>query len=154
MCRIIACIQHNVKLTTMYFDHQAAACVGHDAWRSEGLPVPPSKVVAQGWEAVPRFLRVRRVFAQFKAVARAADALSPPCAQFHDSMTSALNARSALHDKWRRVGLPVPPGEVVAEGRKKALRLLRVRRVCALYLNLSRAQLTPSPRPARSSTTA
>ena len=63
VCRIIAYIQHNVKLTTVYFDPQPAACVGHDAWRSEGLPVPPSKVVAQGWDAVPRFLRVRPVFA-------------------------------------------------------------------------------------------
>ena len=86
VCRIIACILRNVELTTVYFDHQPAACVGHDAWRSEVLPVPPSKVVAQGWEAVLRFLRVRRV--------------------------------------------------------------------CALYLNLLRAQLTPSPRPALSSPTA
>ena len=86
VCRIIACVLHNVKLTDVYFECQPSACVGYDSWRSEGLPVPPSEVVAQGWEAVLRFLRVRRV--------------------------------------------------------------------CALYLNLLRAQLTPSPRPALSSPTA
>ena len=64
VCRFIACILHNVKLTTVVFDHRPSACVRHDAWRSEGLPVPPSKVVAQGWEAVLRFFRVRGVFAR------------------------------------------------------------------------------------------
>ena len=66
VCRIIACILHNVKLTEVSFDHSPSACVGHDAWKSEGLPVPPSEVVAQGWradsKALLRFLRVRRVF--------------------------------------------------------------------------------------------
>ena len=56
-CHLIACILHNVKLTNVLFNHQPSACVGHDAWRSEGLPVPPSEVVAQGWKAVLEFLR-------------------------------------------------------------------------------------------------
>jgi hypothetical protein len=86
VCRIIACILHNVKLTTVFFDHEPSACICRNAWGSEGLPVPPSDIIAKGWEAVLRFLRVR-------------------C-------------------------------------------------VCALYLNLLRAQLTPSPRPALSSPTA
>jgi hypothetical protein len=64
VCRIIACILHNVKLTTVFFDHQPSACVGHDAWKSEGLPVPPLKVVAQGWIMVLRLFRVRGVFAR------------------------------------------------------------------------------------------
>jgi hypothetical protein len=64
VCRIIACILHNVKLTYVGLDHQPTDCVGHDAWRSEGLPVPPSEVVAQGWTEVLRFLRVRGVFAR------------------------------------------------------------------------------------------
>ncbi len=64
VCRIIACIRHNIKLTTVFFDHQPSACVGHDAWRSEGLPVPPSEVVAQRWTEVLHFLRVRGVFAR------------------------------------------------------------------------------------------
>ena len=67
MCRIIACILHNVKLTNVYLGHEPSACVGHDAWRSEGLPVPPSQVVdyvAQRWTEVLRFLRVRGVFAR------------------------------------------------------------------------------------------
>ena len=34
--------------------------------------------------------------AQFEAAAHAADALPPPRAQFHDSMTSALNAASSV----------------------------------------------------------
>jgi hypothetical protein len=37
-----------------------------------------------------------RFRAQFKAAARAADALSPPRARFHDGMTSALNAACAV----------------------------------------------------------
>ncbi len=64
VCRIIACILHNVKLNTVYLGHEPSACVGHDAWRSEGLPVPPSEVVAQGWTAMLRLLRVRGVFAR------------------------------------------------------------------------------------------
>jgi hypothetical protein len=70
VCRIIACIQHNVKLTTVYFDHRPSE-VGRKEWRSEGLPVPPSEVAAQGWEAVLRFLRVRRVFARNLQLSRA-----------------------------------------------------------------------------------
>ena len=77
VCRIIACILHNVKLTTVSFDQEPSDCVGHDAWKSEGLPVPPSEVVAQGWTEVLRFFRVF-------------------LAQFHDSMTSALNAASSV----------------------------------------------------------
>ena len=64
VCRIIACILHNVKLTLVWFDHEPSACVGHDAWKSEGLRVPPSEVVAKGWREVLRFLRVRCVFAR------------------------------------------------------------------------------------------
>jgi hypothetical protein len=37
-----------------------------------------------------------RFRAQFKAAARAADALSPPRARFHDGMTSALNSACAV----------------------------------------------------------
>ena len=77
VCRFIACILPNVKLTTVYLGHEPSACVGHDAWKSEGLPVPPSEVVAQGWTEVLRFFRVF-------------------LAQFHDSMTSALNAASSV----------------------------------------------------------
>ena len=64
MCRIIACILHNVKLTTVSFDHEPSACVGHDSWSSEGLPVPSRKVCFQGWTEVLHFLKVRCVFAR------------------------------------------------------------------------------------------
>ena len=64
VCRIIACILHNVKLNTVYLGHEPSDCIGHDAWKSEGLPVPPSEVVAQGWTAVLRLFRVRGVFAR------------------------------------------------------------------------------------------
>ena len=57
VCRLISCILHNVKLTDVYLDHEPSACVGHDAWKSEGLPVPPGEVTAQGWKAVLQFLR-------------------------------------------------------------------------------------------------
>ena len=60
VCRIVASILHNVQLTDVGFDHEPSACVGHDAWRSEGLPVPRT-VVWQGWRwgAVLSLLRVR-----------------------------------------------------------------------------------------------
>jgi hypothetical protein len=61
VCRIIACILHNIKLTKVLLDHKPFACVGHDAWKSEGLPVPPIEVVARGWKAVLRLFRVRNV---------------------------------------------------------------------------------------------
>ncbi len=64
VCRFIACILHNVKLTNVVLDYKPTACVGRDAWRSKGLPVPPSQVAAKGWTAVLRWLRVRRVFAR------------------------------------------------------------------------------------------
>jgi hypothetical protein len=87
VCRIIACIQHVGKLTNVYCDHQPSACVGHHAWRSEGLPVPPSEVVAQGWEAVLRFLRVRRVFARNSKLSR--EQLTPSLRPAHSSSTTA-----------------------------------------------------------------
>ena len=86
MCRIIACILHNVKLTTVYFDHKPSACVGHDAWKSEGLPVPPSEVLAQGWREVLRFLRVRCVFARNFKLSRAQ---LTPCPRPARSSTTA-----------------------------------------------------------------
>ncbi len=90
VCRIIACIQHNVgKLTNVYCDHQPSACVGHHAWRSEGLPVPPSEVVAQGWEAVLRFLRVRHVFARNLQLSREQLTPSPRPAHSNSSSTTA-----------------------------------------------------------------
>ena len=42
-------------------DHQPSACVGHDAWHSEGLPVPPADVVAKKWNDVLQFLRKARM---------------------------------------------------------------------------------------------
>ena len=83
MCRVIACILHNVKLadvsfTTLHHSREPSACVGHDAWKSEGLPVPPRQVVhLRGWPLVLRFLRGF-------------------LAQFRDSMSPVLNAASTL----------------------------------------------------------
>ena len=71
VCRFIACMLHNVKLTQVVFDQEPSDYVVHDAWKSEGLPVPPSEVVAQGWEAVLRLLRVRVVFARNLKLPRA-----------------------------------------------------------------------------------
>ena len=41
----------------MRLDHAPSDCVGHDAWKSEGLPVPPGEIVAKGWTAVLQYLR-------------------------------------------------------------------------------------------------
>ena len=81
VCRIIACILHNVKLRYVGLDHHTTACVGHYAWRSEGLPVPPSYVVALGWTEVLRFLRVRGVFARNFKLLRAQLTPCPPPAR-------------------------------------------------------------------------
>ena len=85
VCRIIACILHNVKLTNVEFDHRPSDCVRHDAWRSEGLPVPPSEVVVKGWTEVLRFLRVR-VFARSFKLLRAQ---LTPCPRPARSSTTA-----------------------------------------------------------------
>ncbi len=79
VCRIVASILHNAKLTFVTFNHSPSACVGHDAWQSEGLPVPPSEASAfiYGWQSMLPFLRVRRE-------------------QFRDSVLSLLCAASAL----------------------------------------------------------
>jgi hypothetical protein len=74
VCRIIACILHNVNLTEVWFDHEPSACVGHDAWKSEGLHVPPREVVAKGWWGVLSFLRKARTPAEAKAAADQDDA--------------------------------------------------------------------------------
>ena len=57
VCRIVASILHNVQLTYVAFDQGTSACVGHDAWRSEGLPVPPASVVSGRWSTVLEHLR-------------------------------------------------------------------------------------------------
>jgi GTPase SAR1 family protein len=57
VCRIIACILHNHKLTDVCFNLEPSACVHNDAWLREGLTVPPDEVVRQGWKAVLQFLR-------------------------------------------------------------------------------------------------
>ena len=57
VCRIVSCIVHNENLTEVYFDHNSSTCVAHEAWRREGLPVPPKSVVDYGWQAVFKHLR-------------------------------------------------------------------------------------------------
>ncbi len=41
----------------MNIENEPASCVGCDAWRQEGLDVPPDEVVREGWTAVLQFLR-------------------------------------------------------------------------------------------------
>ena len=57
VCRLIPCILRNQKLTDVDLDHAPSACVGHDAWRSEGLPLLPAEIVDEGWKAVLKHLR-------------------------------------------------------------------------------------------------
>ena len=55
--RIVSCVLHNEKLTSVYLEPSPSACVGHEAWRSEGLLSLPSAVVTKGWNAVIKHLR-------------------------------------------------------------------------------------------------
>ena len=55
--RIVSCILHNEKLTDFQLEPFVSACVGHEAWRSEGLPSLPSAVVTNEWGAVLKHLR-------------------------------------------------------------------------------------------------
>ena len=99
-CRLVACILHNPKLTSLCLDHAPSACIGHAAWQGEGLPLPPSDVVAKGdWTPVLEFLRVRCVCARSRNVPRARRVLrhrtplqlpSPP-SQKHLAMPSLLS---------------------------------------------------------------
>ena len=86
MCRFIALILHNIELTTVDFGHSPSTCIGHDSWTSEGLPVPPSEVVALEWKAVLRWLRVRRVFARNLKLSR--EQLTPSPRPAHSSTTA------------------------------------------------------------------
>ena len=108
-CRLIACILHNPKLTTLHLDHSPSACVAHAAWQCEGLPLPPSDVVAEGWTPVLEFLRVRCVCARSRSLPRARRVLrsraplqlpSRPLqahrALFRENVSCALGAASAL----------------------------------------------------------
>jgi hypothetical protein len=105
-CRLVACILHSPKLTTLYLDHSPSDCVAHAAWQGEGLPLPPSDVVASWgyWTPVLEFLRVRRVRTRSRNVPRARRVLrsraplqlpSPP-SQAHRAVSCALGAASAL----------------------------------------------------------
>ncbi len=76
VCRIVSCILQNKKLTTVSFGHEPPACVAHEAWLGEGLPLPPSDVVAKGWTAVLEFLRKAKA-ADIKAAADAKAHVSP-----------------------------------------------------------------------------
>ena len=67
-CRLVACILHSPKLTSRYLEHSPSACVAHAAWQGEGLPLPPSDVVAKGWTPVLEFLRKAKA-ADIKAAA-------------------------------------------------------------------------------------
>jgi hypothetical protein len=91
VCQVISCILHNSNLSEVQFDHEPNECVGHDAWKSEGLPIPPSGVVAQGWKAVLEFLRKAQTPAEAKAAAElkaAAEAkTSSPILQSHDVLS-------------------------------------------------------------------
>ena len=56
--RIVSCVLHNENLTDLPFlTPSPSACVGHEAWRSEGLPPLPSAVARDGWDAVLKHLR-------------------------------------------------------------------------------------------------
>jgi hypothetical protein len=51
---------HNDSLSRVRVPHHPSSCVGHVAWRHDGLSIPPDEVVSQGWGSVLSFLR--RIF--------------------------------------------------------------------------------------------
>ena len=57
VCHLVACTLHNHELTKLYLDQRPSDCVVHDAWKDEGLPVPPREVVAGNWDGVLKFIR-------------------------------------------------------------------------------------------------
>ena len=64
-CHLVACALHNPELTTLTLDHSPSACVAHDAWRSEALPVPPAEVAGEEWTAMLKFLREVSAYSAF-----------------------------------------------------------------------------------------
>ncbi len=95
VCHLVSCILHNDNLTTVYFDYAPSACVGHEAWRREGLAVPPDGVVRKGWADVLEFSRqVRDVRAcssrNLSKPSCIARALPNHLQQFSPSHSSAL----------------------------------------------------------------
>jgi hypothetical protein len=57
VCRIVSCSLRNDRLS-LIFDHKPSACVGHVAWKTEGLAVP-SKEMHDDWHNMLDFLRAR-----------------------------------------------------------------------------------------------
>ena len=87
VCRLVPSLLNKPQLSRVYLDHKPSACVGHDAWKSAGLPAPPGEVVAEGWIATLSFIRVRRVCAPFRKPLR-----SRPMFHHHAPHTSAAAA--------------------------------------------------------------
>jgi hypothetical protein len=92
VCRLISRILHNAQLTYVWLDHEPSACVVHDAWKSEGLPVPPGEVVGEGWRAVLQYLR-KAIPADVKAAAKSKAAAEAQ---------AAAEAKAAKDAKFRR----------------------------------------------------
>ena len=57
---MISCMLHNDSLSRVHVPHHPSSCVGHVAWRHDGLSIPPDELVSQGWGSVLSFLR--RIF--------------------------------------------------------------------------------------------
>jgi hypothetical protein len=67
-CRLVLFLLDNSGFFDLELDYRPFACVRHDAWKGEGLPLPPRDAVAKGWMAVLKFLRVRGVCARCRNV--------------------------------------------------------------------------------------
>jgi hypothetical protein len=56
-CHLIPSLLNKPQFSKIHIGHLLSACVRHEAWQRNGLPVPPDEVVRRGWEAVLDFLR-------------------------------------------------------------------------------------------------
>jgi hypothetical protein len=111
VCRIISCILHHPKLTTVIFDHEPSACIGHDAWNSEGLAVPPVDVVAQGWAVVLKFLRAGNEVHGFMSDVSVWYGLVDPIAEYKMGSDCFVNS-----EEIRAVGRRVSDADCVTLG--------------------------------------
>jgi hypothetical protein len=97
-CHLIACILHNPNLTELTLDHAPSACVAHDAWRSEGLPVLSAGVVATEWTAVLKSLREVSMQNVFRSHAR--------CGWFFFFVLLVLHLPLALPGRSQQIRAP------------------------------------------------
>jgi hypothetical protein len=132
VCRIISCILQHPKLTTVMFDHEPSACIGHDAWNSEGLAVPPADVLAKGWAVVLKFLRAGDEVHNFMSDVR--DELADPIAKVKMGSDCFVNTEEILAT-GRRVSNAdcVTLGARMSAGELDSVKMLKLVRMFCFF---------------------